>query len=121
MRCCRVGYAFIADNFIFLFADTPTGEYFLKPASAQQTDFDCLIQAHVEETKQAYAKFQEGSMVKAKADLFSNSFWAVQFERINVNQIVSIFERDYGGLNSCLDFHTASGKTFSFTFQDYTH
>lgn len=57
VRCCRVGYAFIADNFIFLFADTPTGEYFLKPASAQRTDFDCLIQAHVDETKQAYAKF----------------------------------------------------------------
>ena len=55
-------------------------------------------------------------MVKAKADLFSNSFWAVQFERINVNQIVSIFERDYGGLNSSLDFHTASGKIFSFAF-----
>lgn len=118
ISCCRVAFTFLHENFIYVFEDSPDGKYFCQQKQ-QGTfkDFDFLVEAQLKETRITADKIKE--MPFTTSELHSHHFWEPRVTRININQMLSIFERDYGGLCSAVDIHINEGSTLSLVFQCY--
>lgn len=111
----RIGYSLIHHDFIYVFSDAPNGRYFLQKKQADAfRDFDVLVDAHVQETQKAYARLPDSE--PARAELFSSAFWEPQLTRLSIKKIISLVERDYGGLASALDIHVNNGECLSLVF-----
>ena len=118
VQCNRVAFCFIQNSFLYIFADSPHGSFFLqKKQSSAFKDFDYLVDALLTETRKAYSK---RDAQKFEAELFDEHFWGPQLFRIHVGKIISLFERDYGGLSSAIDIHTNEGSVTSLVFTCYT-
>ncbi|CAL6015770.1 Lipopolysaccharide-responsive_and beige-like anchor protein [Hexamita inflata] len=117
-QCNRVSFSFICDQFIYVFADSPHGEYFLRKKQTDLfKDFDFLVDAHIQEATKTFKRLKDAK--RAQAELFTESFWEPHLVRLHTDKIISLFERDYGGLNSALDIHTNDGQIISLVFTCY--